>query len=415
MIGTLRPEQTQAPHLVERMSARNAGALSTDLVRSSLTTHCRWPTMHCTQFEPRVPCGYCFSRWATERDHLRPRSAGGSDRVANLYPTCRRCNMLVLDRIFQTIEEKREYVRNVLTERGEWDYVPRMREEIGQSPSVAEILFPKMSMGKLENKQNTQHEKPAARIYTAELTKYRYGYAGYTAFNLNVPEVGERHFEQAKTARAWLKSLNIDASQFNWSLLPGTRFSTPRRKRRKPLSRFLHLLGPKKLIRFKDGLFCAFVGEMILRRCQPSECLEAIEWLRGRHYSESAPPGFIAVLEFLEGRERVGVMQLGRPASRRLNADRIMELTRMFFVDEAPKNTESHALAMMRSFVRKWYPSIRLLLAYADPDENHRGTVYEADGWAPFGKTELTGSGWVTRPGRRSAQLTPKLRWVRTP
>src|SRR5207302_10918509 len=32
---------------------------------------------------------------------------------------------------------------------------------------------------------------------------------------------------------------------------------------------------------------------LILRRCQPSESREAVEWLKSRHYSHAAPPGFI--------------------------------------------------------------------------------------------------------------------------
>jgi hypothetical protein len=109
-------------------------------------------------------------------------------------------------------------------------------------------------------------------------------------------------------------------------------------------------------------------------------------------------------------------MLLGRPAARSLDADRILELTRMYFVDEAPPNTESRALAMMRRHVRRWYPGVRLLLAYSDPEQGHTGIVYEADGWAPFGKTKgATGYGWKSRQGRRDTPCGPKLRWVRTP
>ena len=155
---------------------------------------------------------------------------------------------------------------------------------------------------------------------------------------------------------------------------------------------------------------------MIVRRAQPSEAREVVEWIKANHYSHSAPPGFIFMLEFLEGRERIGAMQIGRPSSRELNADLVMELTRMFFVDAAPFNTESAGLAMMRRYVRRWYPQIRLLLAYADPAQGHTGKVYEADGWAPFGRTSRSlGYGWKSREGRRSEQVGSKLRWVRTP
>ena len=155
---------------------------------------------------------------------------------------------------------------------------------------------------------------------------------------------------------------------------------------------------------------------MIVRRAQPSEAREVVEWIKEHHYSKSAPPGFIFVLEFLEGRERVGAMQIGRPTSRELDFNLIMELTRMYFVDSAPFNTESSGLAMLRKHIRKWYPAIRLLLAYADPAQGHQGRVYAADGWAPFGRTAKShGYGWKSREGRRSTQVGSKIRFVRTP
>ena len=155
---------------------------------------------------------------------------------------------------------------------------------------------------------------------------------------------------------------------------------------------------------------------MILRRAQPSESREVASWIKERHYLKSTPPGYVVALEFIEGRERIGAMLIGRPTARSLDADRILELTRMYFEDAAPTNTESQALSQMRAFVRKWFPAIRLLISYSDPSVGHRGTVYEADGWAPFGKTtHASGYGWKSRNGRRDSPCQPKQRWVRTP
>ncbi len=155
---------------------------------------------------------------------------------------------------------------------------------------------------------------------------------------------------------------------------------------------------------------------MNIHRCQPSEAREVLAWIKDRHYLRSTPPGYVVVLEFIEGRERVGAMQLGRPSARSLNQNCIFELNRMYFVDEMPANTESHALALMRRFVRTWFPNIRLLLSYADEAQGHKGTIYEADGWAPFGRTShKTGYGWKSRPGRKNDPVTPKLRFVRSP
>jgi hypothetical protein len=155
---------------------------------------------------------------------------------------------------------------------------------------------------------------------------------------------------------------------------------------------------------------------MNFRRAQPSEARAIVAWIKERHYLRTTPPGYVAVLEFIEGRDRIGAMMLGRPSARSLDADRVLELTRMYFVDAAPKNTESHGLAIMRKFVRTWLPGIRLLIAYSDPAAGHAGTVYEADGWAPYGMTtHKTGDGWRSRPNRAADPVTPKQRWLRTP
>ena len=134
------------------------------------------------------------------------------------------------------------------------------------------------------------------------------------------------------------------------------------------------------------------------------------------HYLRSAPPGYRVALEFLEGRDRIGAMLLGRPTARRLDPGLWVELTRMYFLDVAPKNTESQALGMMRRWVRVWMPEIKGLIAYADPGVGHTGVVYRADGWAPFGLTEPSKLGWRSRPNR-SQTVVPsrKLRWVRSP
>ena len=131
---------------------------------------------------------------------------------------------------------------------------------------------------------------------------------------------------------------------------------------------------------------------------------------------KSGPPGYRVALEFLEGSKRVGAMLLGRPTARTLDTVKWLELTRMFFVDEAPTNTESHALSMMRKWVRTWMPEVKGLLAYSDPSVGHNGTVYEADGWVNFGKTDLCRVGWSNRPNRRKTEIpSRKLRWIRTP
>jgi hypothetical protein len=156
---------------------------------------------------------------------------------------------------------------------------------------------------------------------------------------------------------------------------------------------------------------------LAIRRAQPSESRALSAWIKERHYLRSTPPGYVVALEVVNGKDRIGAMLLGRPASKALAQDgRVLELTRMYLIDEAPANSESRALALMRRFVRTWLPSVRLLIAYSDPSVGHNGTIYEADGWGPFGSTsKKSGYGWKNRPNRSNDPVTPKQRWVRTP
>jgi hypothetical protein len=156
--------------------------------------------------------------------------------------------------------------------------------------------------------------------------------------------------------------------------------------------------------------------QLAIRRCQPSEAVASKTWLAERHYLQSAPPGFVHVYEFTERGRLIGGLILGRPTARQYDADRILEVTRLFFVDETPPHVESKGLALLRKHVRIWLPQIRLLLAYSDPEQGHEGTIYEADGWAPLGTTDgAWGQGWKSRVGRHEQRNSKKQRWVRTP
>lgn len=128
------------------------------------------------------------------------------------------------------------------------------------------------------------------------------------------------------------------------------------------------------------------------------------------------PGRVVHLYEFIDGRRLVGGMLLGRPSAKSYDPDLILQLHRMFFVDETEHCIESHALSIMRRRVRVWLPNIRGLLSYSDPTEGHEGTVYEADGWCPLGLTdEKWGHGWNSRKGRKDQKASRKMRWFRTP
>jgi hypothetical protein len=156
--------------------------------------------------------------------------------------------------------------------------------------------------------------------------------------------------------------------------------------------------------------------QLHIRRAQPSETRELKDWIASRHYLQCCPPGFVHLYEFTEGKLLVGGMLIGGPSAKSYDPDKILQLHRMFFVDETKHCIESNALAIMRRFVRVWIPNIRGLLSYSDPNEGHEGTVYQADGWCPLGLTaERSGYPWKSREGRRDQKASKKMRWFRTP
>lgn len=157
-------------------------------------------------------------------------------------------------------------------------------------------------------------------------------------------------------------------------------------------------------------------AQLQLRRCQPSEARSTVHWIAEYHYLKSAPPGFVQVLEFNDSERVVGAMIMGRPAAKTWNAESVLQLHRMYFIDDTPTNTESRALAMMRRHIRIWIPQIKMLLSYSDPTVGHLGMIYKADGWADVGVTRITsGYGWRSRGGDRSDSVSSKTRWMRTP
>lgn len=114
----------------------------------------------CPATRGEIPCGYCFSRWATGYDHLIPWSYGGTGEQSNLYPCCRRCNSILGAKIFDSLQEKREYVRNWLIERGEWynetstpDPMPVLQSSVPAEPP-SKILLPEMPMGRVDVKES---------------------------------------------------------------------------------------------------------------------------------------------------------------------------------------------------------------------------------------------------------------------
>lgn len=109
-----------------------------------------------------------------------------------------------------------------------------------------------------------------------------------------------------------------------------------------------------------------------------------------QHYAKRVPSISFAFGLFRQG-QLIGVCTFGTPSSRHMqvgacpsNPALVVELNRLFVVDEAPKNTESWFLAK----ALKLMPG-RIVLSYADTIHGHFGYVYRAANFFYAGWTDM--------------------------
>ncbi len=97
-------------------------------------------------------------------------------------------------------------------------------------------------------------------------------------------------------------------------------------------------------------------------------------------------------------------------ANRLKNGDKMLELRRMAIASEAPRNTASRMLKLMRHWIVNNFDEITTLISYQDTDVHH-GTIYKASNWIAVSQTK-DGLAWDQTRKRNTAQSTaPKVRW----
>ena len=99
----------------------------------------------------------------------------------------------------------------------------------------------------------------------------------------------------------------------------------------------------------------------------------------------------------------------------RSNCDgKTIELRRMAICEDAPKNTASRMLSLMRKMVKRKYPFLTKAISY-QAVEVHHGTIYKASGWTPVGVISAARPQRLTgQHGRATGPLqthSPKQRW----
>jgi len=143
---------------------------------------------------------------------------------------------------------------------------------------------------------------------------------------------------------------------------------------------------------------------------------EIDKWIAENHYLKSVPACAVLRLEFLDDNgNRIGGMMWGRPTAPKSDQTNLLQLARMYFVDDTPHCTESHALSMARKYIRKHYPQIKGLISFSSTGHNHEGIIYQADGWFEVSRSKSPQGSWENRKGRTDRDLSVKIKYCRTP
>lgn len=141
-------------------------------------------------------------------------------------------------------------------------------------------------------------------------------------------------------------------------------------------------------------------------------------WMNERgHYLNNAPPGALFAVGVYEAHmgtpigSLLGLCVVGRPVARGLTQDGTWgEIVRMFLVAGLPHGTASAVLRTAAAVAKA--RGMTTLIAYHDRTK-HTGTIYRKAEFKKDPAQTRTGTGWNSRPGRKSGELvrTPKRRW----
>lgn len=155
-----------------------------------------------------------------------------------------------------------------------------------------------------------------------------------------------------------------------------------------------------------------FKSENIELRLVQSRIVD--KYLQKNHYLRSTPAGakyrfmIVQLDSFGLNRKTLGAAMFGHPTARLEDQVKTLELTRFHLSDELPKNSESYFLARMLKIVHSF--GYHRIISYADPGENHQGTIYRAVGFKEINSSTYVKT-WNNRQGRSAGIQNPKLKF----
>lgn len=103
------------------------------------------------------------------------------------------------------------------------------------------------------------------------------------------------------------------------------------------------------------------------------------------HYAKSVPVNVLGYNVFNDLKEWCGVILYGKGANNHiatpynLKQGEVIELVRMAL--NGKQESTSKALSISLKLIKKDVPLCKLIVSYADKDQNHKGTIYQATNW----------------------------------
>lgn len=106
------------------------------------------------------------------------------------------------------------------------------------------------------------------------------------------------------------------------------------------------------------------------------------DYLLNYHYLRRLPQRVVSYGLF-EGNKIIGVITYGTPSATltKVFDNEILELTRLYIIDNDVPNLESYLIRQSMKMMRKDAPQFKYFISYAQMDANHLGYVYQATSW----------------------------------
>lgn len=107
------------------------------------------------------------------------------------------------------------------------------------------------------------------------------------------------------------------------------------------------------------------------------------------HYAKSIPVNTFGFSVFNDENEWCGVIIYGTGAANNiampfgLNQGQVIELVRMAL--NGKQGTTTKAMAISLKLLHKYLPNVKLIVSYADSEQGHIGTIYQATNWYYIG------------------------------